>query len=797
MAASNYFAQVQQLYIAYFGRPADPIGQEYWATQIDAAKGSIASVIAGFSASTESAALFGNKSSIDKVTAIYQNAFGRAPEAAGLKYWVDQLDSGKVSQAQASWTIQQSAGPGDAAAVQNKLTAAQAFTAQIDTAAEIQGYQGSAAADSARAFLKTVTADNATATAAVNGAAAAVTAATANGSVGTTFTLTTGIDNLVGDGGNNVFTGDNTGTTATVTAGDQINGGAGTDTFNYFTTGGATVAPQLTAVENVNLIGGVTTVDLSGAVGLQQVTLKNTTVAATSVTVGAGVAVGLDNVQAASETFKVSATQTAATLNVVNGTNVTGTVDLQGAALTTLNVVSAAGAANTIASLQSSTGTETTLNVSGAGNLTIGAVGSSLTTINASTATGNTSINAAGTGDVTYTGGAGNDTIDFGATFTKADKVDGGAGTDTLALTQASVTAVNAYTDVEKALVNANLSNLEVLKVTDALTSSIDAARFDNINSFVFAAGNAAALATLSNVTSGVSVELDAAASLVTNVLAVEIKDATLAGNNSDVVNLTLKGSVAGLTDYGVLNAVGVDTLNISSTKTGTISTGNVIDIAATSSALDKIVVTGSHALDISGVALVNSIAEVDASGLVLADTTANGLTVAIAAGGTNGVKITGSNGVDNITGSAASDIINGGAGNDVITGGAGADVLTGGAGSDKFIFGAGANGTTAATADIITDFVTKVDTIAFGAAVLAADVTKGAAVVADFAAALAAANLVLGNNGGVVGQVNLQQVGTDTYAFYNDGAVTGADQVVKLSGVALAGVEAADFVAV
>ena len=167
MAASTYFAQVQQLYIAYFGRPADPTGQEYWAKNIDAANGSIASVIAGFSASAESAALFGNKSSIDKVTAIYQNAFGRAPEPAGLAYWVAQLDSGKVSQAQASWTIQQSAGPGDAAAVQNKLTAAQAFTAQIDTTAEIQGYQGSAAADSARAFLKTVTADNATATAAV------------------------------------------------------------------------------------------------------------------------------------------------------------------------------------------------------------------------------------------------------------------------------------------------------------------------------------------------------------------------------------------------------------------------------------------------------------------------------------------------------------------------------------------------------------------------------------------------------------------------------------------------------
>lgn len=95
MAALTYFDQVQQLYIAYFGRPADPVGQAYWATQIDAANGSIASVIAGFSASAESAALFGNSTTTQKVTAIYQNAFNRAPEATGLAYWAALLDSGR------------------------------------------------------------------------------------------------------------------------------------------------------------------------------------------------------------------------------------------------------------------------------------------------------------------------------------------------------------------------------------------------------------------------------------------------------------------------------------------------------------------------------------------------------------------------------------------------------------------------------------------------------------------------------------------------------------------------------
>lgn len=152
-AASTYFDQVQQLYIAYFGRPADSVGQAYWADRIDTANGSITAVIAGFSASAESAALFGSSTSAQKVIAIYQNAFNRAPEPAGLAYWVAQLDSGAISQAQASWTIQQAAGSGDASTVNNKLIAAKVFTAQLDTTAEIAGYNGTAAAVLARAYL--------------------------------------------------------------------------------------------------------------------------------------------------------------------------------------------------------------------------------------------------------------------------------------------------------------------------------------------------------------------------------------------------------------------------------------------------------------------------------------------------------------------------------------------------------------------------------------------------------------------------------------------------------------------
>ena len=57
-----------------------------------------------------------------------------------------------------------------------------------------------------------------------------------------------------------------------------------------------------------------------------------------------------------------------------------------------------------------------------------------VTTLNASTATGDMAVTFAG-GNVTATGGAGADTFTFAATFNDDDTVDGGAGTDILALT--------------------------------------------------------------------------------------------------------------------------------------------------------------------------------------------------------------------------------------------------------------------------------------------------------------------------------------------------------------------------
>lgn len=117
MAASAYFDQVQKLYIAYFGRPADPVGLNYWAADIDALGGNFDAAIKGFAASTESQTLYAAGTTAQLVSSIYVALFNRPPEAAGLAYWTSLIDAGTISGAGAAYQILNSAGPGDAQAI--------------------------------------------------------------------------------------------------------------------------------------------------------------------------------------------------------------------------------------------------------------------------------------------------------------------------------------------------------------------------------------------------------------------------------------------------------------------------------------------------------------------------------------------------------------------------------------------------------------------------------------------------------------------------------------------------------
>lgn len=262
MAASAYYDSIQKMYMAFYGRPADPTGLETWAKIADKEGGMTLNVLANFVQGAEAQALYGNKSNAEVVNAAYNYLFGRDAEPAALTTWAAGVSS-SADMANLLWNIMAGAAGADKVAVDSKLAAANAFTASVDTTAEILAFNGAASNAAARSFLATVKdADTLAAATAPAALAASVLATTSVGTsnVGQTFTLTTGQDNITGTSGNDTINGlaqdSVAATTDTLTAADIVNGGAGTDTLNITATAAntdVTMGAQISNIEIVNI----------------------------------------------------------------------------------------------------------------------------------------------------------------------------------------------------------------------------------------------------------------------------------------------------------------------------------------------------------------------------------------------------------------------------------------------------------------------------------------------------------------------------------------------------------------
>ncbi|MBI3728238.1 MAG: DUF4214 domain-containing protein [Burkholderiales bacterium] len=91
--------QVYRLYQAAFDRKPDLVGLGYWINDMD--KGSsLTQVAAGFFQSPEFQKLYGAApSNATLVGNFYQNVLHRAPDQVGYDYWLNQLNTGKISAA--------------------------------------------------------------------------------------------------------------------------------------------------------------------------------------------------------------------------------------------------------------------------------------------------------------------------------------------------------------------------------------------------------------------------------------------------------------------------------------------------------------------------------------------------------------------------------------------------------------------------------------------------------------------------------------------------------------------------
>lgn len=487
MAAQDYTAVVQQLYVSYFGRPADYFGLQNFSAQLDAmgapktfaalqaavgANGAspLAQLVNSFNNSAESVALYGNDNSqigVSKfVAAIYQNVLGREADTAGFNFWVNAISSGTLSKANAAAAITAAAstntsaqGMQDAITVANKLTVATTFTAALDTPTEFNAYAGDAAAATGRSLLQGVsnTTDVTAYQANIDDAINTI----VNVAVpGNTSALTVGVDTLVGTAGDDVFNaiplnaaGDATGTLG---AFDSIDGGAGKDTLNIYADGTNNITQTGTVknVETINIFNaetgalfGGTAVDaskFSGASAVWQIGR-----AADVTNVGASTTAGFRAIAGAELSVTGSASivsvaldnlSGAATTNVtaleVAGTKLTG-VTLSGALVDnetyTGNDAASVALTATLAKDAQTFTLNTALNTTLVVEENADTIATKqITTIAAAASTGN--ITFVGDADVaTITTGSGVDTVTLATAFSgtvKAASLNTGAGND-------------------------------------------------------------------------------------------------------------------------------------------------------------------------------------------------------------------------------------------------------------------------------------------------------------------------------------------------------------------------------
>jgi YD repeat-containing protein len=126
------FDYVQKAFVAYYGRPADPAGQAYWAGRMDAEGQSLNAIIGAFGYSDEFNRRYGGLTNTQLVTRIYQQTLGRDPDTDGLNWYVNELVAGRRTLQTITLDVLNGATtPPDSTVVANKLGVAAYYSAKV------------------------------------------------------------------------------------------------------------------------------------------------------------------------------------------------------------------------------------------------------------------------------------------------------------------------------------------------------------------------------------------------------------------------------------------------------------------------------------------------------------------------------------------------------------------------------------------------------------------------------------------------------------------------------------------
>jgi Ca2+-binding RTX toxin-like protein len=585
---------------------------------------------------------------------------------------------------------------------------------------------------------------------------------------------------------------------------------AGAGTMSYANGANVTFAANHTGTVVLDIdddSAGTTTV------GSLDVTLSANTTTRTDVESTDGDDIDTLNVTAsvAQTALDIRADNTATTGDTVN---VSGTVAVAMGANATALALNASG----LSGILTATAGANVLSVTG---------GSANDVLTLATATANSSV----------VGGAGNDSITGGGvTYLATQTIDGGDGTDTFNAGASDISAAT-FTGIEIIAQGANAVQMSAAQAIDGMVfTGSGAITFDELgaaNDFSNLSFSDATATTVINA-ANTTASLGAGASRAFT--GTSVADTMTGGSGNDTL-------IGGAGNDNITGGDGADALQgglgnntYTYTAAATADSGETITFNTTTGATETIVVddgvAGTQiAVDLTAVnggAVLTGLDTITMGTLddvTLLASQLTGLTVAIngVAAANNVATVNGTTSADTIdlsnviNAATAAMSVNGLAGNDTITAGTGIQTITGGAGADTMtlgddtdadvvVIGNTDSGITLATADTITDFESGSDQLSLGlAGSTTADATENygeaAAAVADFAAALSAANnalATLNSNGTTTAATlyNFQFDATNGYLFEDITGDGTADQVIILTGITDGDIAHTDIVA-
>ncbi|PHV07845.1 hypothetical protein CSQ96_08110 [Janthinobacterium sp. BJB412] len=789
--ASDYIKVAQQLYVAYFGRPADRNGLADMTKALAAAgaptdiadfkaaykaNDTVHALLDNFGNSTESQLMYGTGSNEQFIAAIYMNVLNRKPLIGGLDFWTAALRDGTITRAEAAAQIMAAASkadsnPADLATTTNKVAVATTFTTNIDTADEVIGYAGPLGGTTARALLASVdgTTDMTTIQAQIDTALNTIANPpvpainvnlTTGVDTGTAFTGTTGDDNFGADL--------STSGTNTLNALDSLNGGAGNDSLNVVLD--TTVTPaHLTSIELIsattNKAGGVT-LGLVNAASVTSVTNSGSTTALTVNGIAAGASLHVLSASAATTFDYAVTTGTQAAALEVNGVTGASSIIING--VETITTTGSGSASSYTIDADSATtlafaGAAAQTVVLGAGTLNVtkfdasaATVGVTLTTVDQTGIVGTTTVTVLGgsgndvltlvdSNNMSIDAGAGNDTVTVLAADNN-DTIVGGAGTDTFRTTTAVAQTLAGATTT-------HVSGFEKLTLTTAFDGTLAVAGIDtgiNTVTLGLTGGNLVA-GSNDTITGGAgtfTVNLGAnAAGNATGLLggALTVASTGTAATDALVLNATAANTGVNIdaTNNQAVTAAGFETVTFNTGATGAGAVQSISTLTVTPSVVTSNVavnVTGSNVASFTTGISTSSTGKltIDASALVAQAAGTTTLNLAGTTLGTAGTQsIIGSAGDDVVVVGAFNATIDGGLGDDAITasttadslsGGAGDDTITGGGGNDTILGGAGDDTLNVGAGTVSVDGGAGDDVVVVGTTLSAGDIVVGGA---------------------------------------------------------------------